>query len=398
MDSVKTTNAFPMQRSCPLNLPPEYAHLRAEEPVSRVRLAYDDTEIWIVTRYKEACEVLSDPRFSSDFARPGFPHRMTVQPPIPGTFIRLDPPDHTRLRMAVAGEFKPRRIEALRPAIQEIVDQLLDDMVRLTPPVDLVEAFALPLPSMVICELLGVPYADRDFFHQRVKVIGFQHKSRQRHREVRQELEVYLEHLVALRGENPSDDLLGQLARRHQEVGDLSREEVVGIATLLLIAGYETLANMIGLGTVALLEHPEQLAELLEEPAGLRNAIEELLRYQTVIMYGLRRAAIEDVEVGGQLIRAGEGVIVLLDSANRDEAVFEEPDRFDIHRQVDHHLAFGFGLHTCVGQMLARLELEIAWRALFARLPTLCLAVPFAEIPFRHDSFIYGVHRLPVTW
>lgn len=389
---------FPMKRGCPLDLPPEYARLRKEAPVARARLAFDGTEVWIVTGYREACAVLEDPRFSSDGVRPGFPRPMTMKPPPPGTFIRMDPPDHTRLRIAIAAEFKPNRIENLRPAVQSIVDKLLDDITALTPPVDLVDKFALPLPSMVICELIGVPYADRDFFHERVRVIGLQGASRTRHGEVREELEAYLFSLAALREKEPEDDLLSRLITRHRQVGDITREEAVGIATLLLIAGYETLANMIALGTVVLLENPDRLEDLRREPAKLAGAIEELLRYQTVIMFGLRRVATEDLEIGETPIRAGDGVIVLLDAANRDEAEFPDGDRFNMCREANHHLAFGHGIHACIGQPLARLELEIAWATLLRRISTLQLAVPLAEIPFRDATFVYGVHKLPVKW
>lgn len=394
----KLAATFPMKRGCPLELPQEYARLRQESPVARVRLAFDGSEVWIVTGYREACAVLEDPRFSSDGVRAGFPRPMTMKPPPPGTFIRMDPPDHTRLRIAIAAEFKPNRIENLRASIQRTVDKLLDEITALTPPVDLVDKFALPLPAMVVCDLLGVPYADRDFFHERIRVIGLQSASRSRHGEVREELEAHLFALAAIKEKEPEDDLLSRLIARHRQVGDITREEAVGIATLLLIAGYETLANMIALGTVVLLENPDRLEELRRGPAKLAGAIEELLRYQTVIMFGLRRAATADVEIGGTLIRAGEGVIVLLDAANRDEAEFSDGDRFNMCREANHHLAFGHGIHACIGQPLARLELEIAWATLLRRIPTLQLAVPLAEIPFRNETFVYGVHKLPVKW
>ena len=396
--SETTPLTYPMKRGCPLDLPPEYARLRQEAPVTRARLSFDGTELWIVTGYREACAVLEDPRCSADGVRPGFPRPMTMKAPPPGTFIRMDPPDHTRLRIAIAAEFKPDRIERLRPVVQSIVDKLIDDITALAPPVDLVDKFALPLPSMVICELIGVPYADRSFFHERVRVIGLQSASRARHGEVREELEAHLFSLAALREKEPADDLLSRLIARHRQVGDITREEAVGIATLLLIAGYETLANMIGLGTLVLLENPDRLEELRREPAKLAVAIEELLRYQTVTTFGIRRVATEDLEIGGTLIRAGDGIIVLVDAANRDEAEFPDGDRFNMYREANHHLAFGHGIHACIGQPLARLELEIIWATLLRRIPTLQLAVPLAEIPFRHETFVYGVHKLPVKW
>lgn len=396
----ETLPTYPMTRGCPLDLPPQYHELRAEKPVAKVRIDFDGAEVWIVTKHDLACAVLSDPRFSSDFSTPGFPRRLTPAPPIPGTFIRIDPPDHTRIRGALVAEFKPKRVEAMRPAIQQVADKLFDDLLALPQPVDLIEALALPFPSMVICELLGVPYADREFFHARVRVIGIQKKSLERHAEVRAELERYIEDLVGRREREveTTSDILGRLIARQREVGDISRAEVVGIATLLLIAGYETIANMIALGTVSLLHHRDQFEKLLADPSRLSQAIEEMLRYQTVIAFGLRRAVTADVEVGGQLIRKGEGVIVLLDAANRDGSAFPEPDRFDIERKVDHHLAFGFGLHACVGQLLARLELSVLWSTLLRRIPTMRLASTLEELPFRREAFVYGVHELPVTW
>ena len=389
---------YPMKRGCPLDLPSEYARLRQESPVARARLAFDGTELWIVTGYREACAILGDPRCSADGVRPGFPRPMTMKAPPPGTFIRMDPPDHTRLRLAIAAEFKPERIEKLRPAVQGMVDELLDEITALAPPVDLVDKFALPLPSMVICELIGVPYADRNFVHERIRIIGLQSASRARHGEVREELEAHLFALAAVREKQPQDDLLSRLIARHRQVGDISREEAVGVATLLLIAGYETLANMIALGTIVLLENPGRLEELRREPAKLAAAIEELLRYQTVTTFGIRRVATEDLEVGGTFIRAGDGIIVLVDAANRDETEFPDGDRFNMDRETNHHLAFGHGIHACIGQPLARLELEIVWTTLLRRIPTLQLAVPLTEIAFRHETFVYGVHKLPVKW
>jgi cytochrome P450 len=391
---------YPMARTCPMDLPPEYHRIRAERPVSKVRIDFDGQEVWIVTKHELACAVLADPRFSSEFTSPGFPRRLTPQPPIPGTFIRIDPPDHTRIRAALVAEFKPKRVEALRPAIQQIADQLFDTLLAGPRPADFIEAMALPYPSMVICELLGVPYADREFFHARIRVIGVQRKSLERHAEVRADLERYIESLVARREQEGvlSQDIIGRLIARQRQVGDLSRAEVVGIATLLLIAGYETIANMIALGTLSLLQHRKQFELLLADPSKLEGAIEEMLRYQTVIAFGLRRAATADVEVGGAHIRKGDGVIVLLDAANRDHEAFPNPDSFDIERKVEHHLAFGFGIHACVGQLLARLELSILWRTLLKRAPTMRLALPLDQISFRREAFVYGVHELPVTW
>jgi cytochrome P450 len=386
-----------MSRTCPLDPPTDYARLRREQPITRVTLDFDGSEVWLVTRYADACTILGDTSFSSDFSTPGFPARLTSQPPGPGTFIRMDPPDHTRLRKLLIPEFVRKRAEALRPAIQGIVDELIDTMSRREPPVDLIASFALPLPSRVITELLGVPYDDRTFFHETTQAMGDPKTDPERRLTVRNELKAYLDKLVATKEEDPGDDLLSRLAQRRAEA-DVSRDEIVGIATLLMVAGYETVANQLGVGTVALLQNPEQLAKLRDDPDSVTDAVEEIVRHQTVIDYGARRAATKDVEVGGQLIRKGDGVVVVLASANRDEEVFECPDRLDVARGAYDHLAFGYGVHQCMGQLLARVQLQTAWSTLFRRLPTLRLAVPLEEVPFRFDMFVYGTHELPVTW
>ncbi|WP_371778481.1 cytochrome P450 [Streptosporangium subroseum] len=390
-------DSYPMSRTCPLDPPSDYGRLRADHPITRVRLDFDGSDVWLVTRHEDARAVLGDANFSSDFSTPGFPARLTSQPPGPGTFIRMDPPDHTRLRRLLVPEFTRRRMEALRPAIQRIVDGLIDAMAGRTPPVDLVEALALPLPSQVITELLGVPYDDRDFFHETTRLMGDQNVDPERRLKVRNDLRDYLDRLVAVKEEQPADDLLSRLAQGRQEAG-VSREEIVGIATLLMVAGYETVANQIAVGTVALLQNPGELAGLKSGPERLAAAVEEVVRHQTVIDYGARRAATADVEVGGQLIRAGEGVVVVLASANRDEERFGDPDRLDLCRDASDHLSFGYGVHQCMGQLLARVQLQVVWETLFRRIPDLRLAVPVEKVPFRYDMFVYGVHELPVTW
>lgn len=397
MRSTTVPDTYPIPRSRPLDPPTEYARLRKECPITKVRLDFDGNVVWLITRHADAQAVLGDHRFSSDFSTPGFPARLTSEPPGPGTFIRMDPPDHTRLRSFLVNEFKRSQVEALRPRIQEIVNELIDDMLTKTPPVDLIEEFALPLPSRVITELLGVPYEDRAFFHYTTKMIGAQDVPPAERLKVRNDLKAYLDRLVAQKEANPTDDLLSRLACAREAAG-ISRDEVVGIATLLMVAGYETVANQIGVGTIALLQYPEYVAELRENPDAVVNAVEEIVRHQTVIDYGIRRACTEDVEIGGQLIRKGEGVVVLVASANRDESRYECPDRLDIHRDARDHLAFGHGMHSCIGQLLARAQLQITWATLFRRIPTLRIAVPLDQVKFRFDMFVYGVHELPVAW
>jgi cytochrome P450 len=396
METSAPLMTYPPKRTCPLDPSHEFARLRAEQPITRVRLEFDGSEVWLVTGYEDICAVLRDRRFSADFSRPGFPARMTAQPPGPGTFIRMDAPDHSRLRRALVGEFKANRVAALHDRVQDFADRLIDDMLGGPAVADLVQAIALPLPILVICELLGVPYADQAFFQRCTSAIGDQNVPPAKRQVVRTELWEYMARLVAAKRSRPEDDLLSRLVRDQQQ-HKITDEEAVGIATLLIIAGYETIANQIGIGTLALIANRDRDGADTG-PSQIAAAVDEILRHQTIIAYGLRRVAIEDVEVAGQIVRAGEGIVVVLGSGNRDERRFTDPDRLDLHREVTDHLAFGYGVHQCMGQLLARLELRVLWETLFRRVPTLRLAVPMEEVPFRDDMFVYGVHKLPVTW
>ncbi len=392
---------LPIRRTCPFDPPPEYAKLRAEAPATRVRL-HDGTPAWIVTRHAEARALLTDPRLSGDVRRPGFPivlpgqEGLRQQEHVP--FVKMDPPEHTRYRRMLIGEFTVQRLAALRPRIQRVVDRLLDEMDQGGPPVDLVEAFALPVPSMVICELLGIPYADHEFFEERSR-IAIRHGStpEQIHRAF-YDLMVYLDRLLRRKDRNPTDDLLSRLVVGQERTGVLSHEQVVSVALLLLTAGHETSANMISLGTLMLLRHPERIRALRTDPAALRGVVEELLRYLSIADTVPTRIALADIELGGQRIRAGEGVVILIAAANHDERTFAHPEAFDPERTTRQHIAFGYGIHQCLGQNLVRVELEIVFRTLFARFPRLRVAVPVEELPFRHDAELYGVWELPVEW
>jgi cytochrome P450 len=266
-------------------------------------------------------------------------------------------------------------------------------------PVDLVEAFALPMPSLVICELLGVPYSDHGFFQDNSKVIINRHATPQENRAAMGALFAYLDDLMAKKLALPGDDLLSGLAER-VKAGELSREDAAQMGILLLIAGHETTANMIALGTLALLQHPDQLTLLREsgDPRLVASAVEELLRYLNIPHNGRRRVALEDIEVAGRTVRAGEGLIMPNDIANRDPDAFPDPDRLDLTREARHHVAFGFGVHQCLGQPLARVELQVVYSTLYKRIPTLALATDLDQIEFKHDGSVYGVYELPVTW
>jgi cytochrome P450 len=312
----------------------------------------------------------------------------------------MDDPDHARLRRMVTGAFAIRQVEALRPSIQRIVDERIDALLAGPRPVDLVEAVALPVPSLVICRLLGVPYADHDFFQQRTRVLVIRDQAVERVIAAQEELTEYLDGVIADKLAEPGDDLLSRLAVEHVAAGELSRREAAMMAVLLLIAGHETTANMIALGTLALLEHRDQLAAVrdTDDPVLIAGAVEELLRYLSIVHSGRRRIALEDIEIDGDTIHAGDGIVLAGDAANRDEDRFPDPDRLDVHRDARGHVAFGFGAHQCLGQPLARVELQVVYGTLYRRIPGLRLAVPLEQIPFKHDSNVYGVYELPVTW
>ncbi|WP_030619442.1 cytochrome P450 [Streptomyces fulvoviolaceus] len=399
-----TPPPFPMERTarCPFDPPPLLRTLQAGQPVSRVRL-WDGSTPWLITRHADQRALLADPRISADVTREDFPHHSSSarERSRQGlTFLSVDDPEHSRLRRMVTAPFTNRRMEALRPSIQRIVDELIDGMERGPRPADLVEALALPVPSLVICELLGVPYADHDFFQKRSRLLVDRQAPRDAALQAQAELRDYLDGLIGAKLADPADDLLSRLAVDRLENGELDRLDLADLGVFLLIAGHETTADMISLGTLALLEHADQLAELrdAEDPAVVAGAVEELLRYLTVTHGGRRRMATGDLAAGDVTIRAGEGLILATDIGNRDPAAFEDPDRLDIRRETRRHLAFGFGPHQCLGQALARIELQVVYGTLARRLPGLRLATELDELRFKHTGQVYGVHELPVTW
>ncbi|MFD7711429.1 cytochrome P450 [Streptomyces sp. NPDC059786] len=396
---------FPHPRSagCPFDLSPGMRALAQEGPVTRTR-AWNGRAPWTVTGHAEQKTLLGDPRLSADFSHPGFPspvahHGQSEAGATDLSFVGMDDPEHARLRRMVSGAFTIKRIEALRPAVQAMADRFIDDLLAGPKPADLVQALALPIPSLVISELLGVPYEDHDFFQTNSKTIVSAVATPAQRHTAHTNLQDYLDDLVGRKTAEPGDDLLSHLGR-HVDAGELSRREAAAMGVLLLLGGHETTANMISLGTLLLLQHPDQLARIrdAEDPKVVVAAVEELLRYLSIVHLGRRRTAVEDIDIAGRTIRAGDGVILLGELANRDPAVFPDPDRLDIGRDARHHQAFGAGTHHCLGQPLARMELQVVYPTLFRRIPTLRAAVDLDEIPFKHDAVIYGLHALPVTW
>ncbi|QKW09291.1 cytochrome P450 [Streptomyces sp. NA04227] len=394
-----TLPEFPMPRTHPLDPPPQYRELGAERPVFQVRTPRGDTA-WIVTRHEDVRAVLTHRAFSSDPRTPGFPTYVTGDvPPPPGFFMQADAPDHGRLRRTVTREFLINQMEALRPTMRRILDGLIDDMTADgNESGDLVRQFALPMAAMTICEILGVPFEDHVLFVRLTDTVLDRRSTPEQAVQAAGELMGYFDRLVTAKEAQPSEDLFGRMVTRAAD-GGLNHQELVGMAALLLLGGYDTMAQMIGIGTVTLFEHPDQLAELKADTALVPGAVEEMLRYLSINHAGLPRAVTEDVEVGGRQLRAGEGVLVMLNAANRDEDVFENADSFDIHREnTGRHVAFGHGFHKCVGATLARVELTEVFAGLFERLPGLRPLKPMGELPFRHDMVLYGVRELPVAW
>lgn len=393
---TETPTPFPVARPNPFDPPTDLARLREQRPVSR--LTYPDgQEGWLVTGYALARTVLADARFSaraelkrSPVAQEGISE--TPQPAPPGLFVATDPPEHTRYRHLLTGQFTVRRMRELTTRIEEITADHLAVMARKGPAVDLVQEFALPIPSLVICELLGVPYADRDDFQRHSAELVRVGTTREERLDAYVTLRAFMRELVLAKRAAPTDDLLSGLTST-----DLTDDELSNIGFMLLGAGHETTANMLALGTFALLQHPGQLAALRSGAAEAEQVVEELLRYLSVVPF-VTRAALTDVELDGQTVEAGEVVTVSLQAANRDPLRFPDADDLDLRRRAIGQVAFGHGVHQCLGHQLARIEMQVCYPALFDRFPTLRLAVPAADVPLRTDMLIYGVHELPVTW
>lgn len=381
--------AFPLREPGKPFPPPEYGTWR--ESGEPVRSELPSGPVWLVTRHEDVRTVLNDPRISADPSKPGFPKASRTggapsQDEIPGWFVSMDPPDHDRFRKTLIPEFTVRKVRALRPVVQEIVDGRIDAMLAAGDSADLVEDFALPVPSLVIAGMLGVPKADRDFFEAKTRTLVTLSSTDEERDKASAALLRYLSRLIQIKSRRPGEDLISRLAA----ADTMSRQELSGVAMLLLIAGHETTANNIGLGIVQLLQNPDWIGD--------ERVVEELLRYYSVADLVAFRVALEDVEIGSRTIRAGEGIVPLLAAANHDTGAFDDAGRFCPERSARSHVAFGYGVHQCLGQNLVRLEMEVAYATLFERIPDLRLAVPADELPLKYDGVLFGLHELPVTW
>ncbi|MFG1881921.1 cytochrome P450 [Micromonospora sp. NPDC049102] len=379
---------------------PDLSRLRDAGRVERVTTPFGATA-WLLTRHEDVRTVLTETaRFSNE---------VRVVPHLPelddlsederwplrfGNLLGLDPPEHTRLRRMLTGEFTVRRIRALEPQVRRIVDDQLAAVERAGSPVDLAAEYALPVPSLVVCELLGVPTADRAGFNALTcRLIDVSVPIRERLR-VGRELRDYMSDLVDRARLAPGDDIIGMLIRDHGP--ELTQAELAGLANFLLLAGHETTANMLALGTLALLRHPDQLARVRDDPAAVGPAVEELLRWLSVVQAPVARQVREETEFGGVRIPAGDLVLLSLPAANRDPAAVERPDELDISRGAVGHLAFGYGVHHCIGAPLARMELKVGLPALLQRFPGLRLEPDGAV--FRPSHVFYGLEKLVVSW
>jgi cytochrome P450 len=394
-------------RRTPFDPAPEMARLRSEAPVSRIEAPVGAILVpaWLITRHEDVRAVLGDTASFSNDSEAVRKHIVAAvgeetasRMPLVGqsSLLGYDPPHHTWLRRMLTPRFTVKRMRDLQPRIEDIVTEHLDAMAGAGGPIDLVQAFALPVPSLVICELLGVPYADRAGFQSRSKALvdyGLDLESRQ---QLFRESYAYMGELVNRQRANPGDGLLGALIREYGD--ELPDEELIRLGNLLLLAGHETTANMLALGTLLLLRNPDRLAQLRDDPGIADRAVEELLRYLSIVPATLIRTAKRDVAINGTTIKAGDAVICSIPAANRDPAVTADPDVLDLTREPTSHVGFGHGAHHCLGAPLARLEMRIAFPALLSRFPELRLAVPFEELRFRAVSAVYGVESLPVTW
>ena len=394
--TTSTINLPSPYGSCPFTPPPAYTAAAREAAVTRAVLP-DGTACWLVTGYDEVRAVLADARFSADARTPGFPFLSAGQRELATakpSFIRMDDPEHARLRRMVTKDFLVKRIEELRPGIQDIVDRAVDRMTEGRSSADLVADFALPIPSLVICLMLGVPYEDHELFQSLSRTLLDNCTTRPEAERAHAQLMGYLAELAEHKRRHPADDILSRLAARD----DLTDQETASLGFLLLVTGHESTANMTAVSVLALLRRPDQAELLCRDSELARGAVDELLRHLTIIHLGLGRAATEAVRVGEVTVEAGEGVICMLSTANRDEQLFGAAHDLDLTRDARRHVAFGYGVHQCLGQTLARVELQIVLTTLLRRLPGLRLAVPADQLTYNRDNIVYGLRELPVTW
>jgi cytochrome P450 len=390
---------YPFERTSPLLPPPELAEVRKTEPISKVSL-WDGSTARLALRYEDIRSILVNPAVSSDTLRPNFPQATETAASFRSgqrVFVRMDSPAHDVHRLMLTGDFMVRKVREYRPYLDSMIGAIFDEMERTGGPVDLVRALALPVPSKIITQLLDLPDEDSDFFLDRVETAMSLDSSPEMSAQAGADTLAYFARTIEERWDSDGDDLISRMVRTRVKTGELTSTELQHMLHLVLVGGFDTTANMIALGTLTFLQNPDQIALLRENPDLVPNAVEELLRYLSVAHHVAYRQASAPFEMGDVRIDPNDGVIAPVQAANHDPEVFPDPSRFDITRDARGHLAFGYGIHQCLGQALARVELQAVFSAIFDRFPTLKLAVPFEELRFR-NSIIYGVESLPVTW
>ncbi|ABW15122.1 cytochrome P450 [Parafrankia sp. EAN1pec] len=373
-----------------------------ELPPCAVRIpagAADSRLAWLVTRYPDARQALMDPRLSADETLPGAPVRIQVPPDQkPGSFLRMDDPEHARLRGTITTEFTARRVRGLRPAVQRLIDELLDGLAAGPRPTDLQDAFSRTLPTLVIARVLGVPDADSPFFVEKTRVTISQGDTARSYAAY-QEMSEYLGVLATRKQKEPADDLMSRLAVNHLATGKITLDELVGIARLVLVAGHETTTNQIALNILSmLLDDDLRRTVLADDGVRIPQFVEESMRYWSISQDAIVRLAVEDFELGGTTMHKGDAVVISIPAGNHDESMFPDPDRIDLDRDSGDHLQWGVGPHYCQGAPLARLEMELALKTLFGRFPGLRLATDDPDSVFRTGTVFHGVRELPVTW
>lgn len=398
-ETVETPqHQWPFARTCPMQPPPKLAEIREETPLTKVGL-WDGSSVWLATKYDHVRTLLGNTALSSDTSAEGFPQSSktaVAQRSGQKNFARLDPPEHDRQRLMLTADFMVKHVRSLRPYLDSLLDDCFDEMEKADGPVDLLRVLAQPVPANIIVQMLDLPPELSDFFLDRVNRWMSLDSSPEESDAAATEVLAYFATLIEERRDGTGDDLVSRLIRDHLANGDLTAFEIQHMLHLLLVGGFDTTANMIALGTLVFLQNPEQWDKIREDPSLVPGAVEELLRYLSVAHHVGFRLAKDDVEIGDACIHAGDGVIAPIIAANHDPAVFENPGTFDVTRDARRHLAFGYGVHQCLGQALARVELQAVFTKLPQRFPNLALACDFDDLRFK-NALIYGIEELPVT-